>query len=930
MIDRSLRWVLCACLALSGCAVAPAAASAAFGLKSFRASFQQAPATAPETAETLGPPDLQAGSHPYQITVEEEFNSVLNSELEPEPEGSVKDIDISLPPGLIGDANAVPQCPMAVFESGSLLTNNCPVDTQIGLIAVYGPGLKLHEALTNLVPAPGHADQFGAVGVVPEVVNGELHSSNEYALTVEQHDLGQDLPITGLSVTIWGVPADPSHDPFRGNCLEESGKSSGNCPTSAPLEPFLTMPDSCTQPLTSSITVDSWEAPNTPIQQSTTAEGSDGMPGGLRGCEQLEFDPTVAVRPESAAADTPTGLAVEVGMPYNSDPSGLAAASLREIAVALPTGMSINPSMASGLAGCGLTQIGLGEEAPPSCPNDSKVGSFEVQSPLLSNAMQGAIYIAQPTTIPFDGVLGVYLAGEADGVELKLAGQLRAQTTNGQLTLTLDDVPDLPISALKLYLWGGPRAAIATPLACGELEATSGLTPYSATESGAQVTRSSSFAIDEACGGQFAPSLKVGSVSSTAGRQSGFSLQLTRTDGQQYIKNFGLTLPPGLLANIASVALCGDGEAATGACPPASEIGTVTIGDGAGSAPNHLSGHVYLTGPYGGAPYGIAIALAAVAGPFNLGTVVVRGGIDVDLATASVSVSVEPLPTILGGVPLRIKSVDLTVDPAGGFMVNPTSCAAQQITGTVGSTAGATVALATPFQVTGCASLPFAPTLAATAEAPGSRADGVGLDMTMTFPAGQARASKLSIELPRAVRGRLDAIQQTCNAERFAQSPTECPSDAVVGTAKVTTTILPSPLIGQVYLVSGSGLFPRLELMLKGDGITDQLTGKFLISKQGITSAVFEALPDVPLSSIVIDLPRGRHSVLGATTNLCKRHLTLAYAFIAHTGAKLNRTTKLAVAHGCPAAGHTARRSVHDTRAHRRSHAPRHATRRRA
>lgn len=926
MIDRrSFRWLLWAGLVLASCAAAPATASAAFGLKSFHASFQEAPTTPPETAEAPGPPDSQAGSHPYQVTIGEEFNSFLNSELKLQPEEAVKDINIELPPGTIGNPNAMPQCPMVVFESSGLLHDNCPADTQIGVITVHTTNLTVTEPLSNLVPAPGHAAQFGAVGLAPQVVNAVLRGSGGgYALTVEQHDLSQTLPITGASVTIWGVPADPSHNPFRGECLEESGRSKGSCPTGAPVKPLLTMPSSCAVPLTTSIAADSWEAPGALARQSVTA---DGMPGTLSGCERLEFDPTVAVRPESAAADSPTGLAIEVGLPYSNAPEGLAAASLRDIAIALPAGMSINPAGAGGLGGCTPTQIGLGEEAQPSCPNESKIGSFEVQSPLLPNAMQGAIYIAQPATDPFDGVVDVYLAGEANGLELKLAGQLRARPSDGQLTFTLSGAPELPINALKLYLWGGPRATIANPPACGAFEATAALTPYSAPESGGPAARASAFAIDEACGGQFAPTFKAGATSPVAGRQGGFALQLTRTGGQQYIQSFGVTLPPGLLANIDSVARCGEGEATAGTCPAASEVGTVSIGAGAGLAPYYLSGRVYLTGPYGSAPYGIAIVIPAVAGPFDLGTVVVRGGIAIDLATASVSISIEPFPTILGGVPLRIESVGLTIDPAGGFMVNPTSCAEQQITGTAGSTAGASATLSSPFQAVGCASLAFAPTLTATAEAPASRADGAGLDLAVKYPVGpQASVSKLVVELPRPLRARLSTIQQTCRAEQFAQSPARCPRGALAGNAQVTTTILPSPLTGQIYLVGGTGLLPHLEMMVKGDGLADQLTGEFRISKQGVTSAVFEGLPDVPLSSIVIDLPRGPHSVLGANTDLCRHSLTIGYAFAAHSGAHLERTTKLAVAHGCPA-GHPAAGRAHTKRAARNKHARKHVAR---
>ncbi len=906
MIRRSYMWLLYVCLAVAGCAMVPAPASAtpaAFGLKSFQVFYQQALSTTPETVETLGPPDSKAGSHPYQLTINEEFNTFLDAEGTLKPDGLVKDVDIELPSGVIGNANAVPQCPMVVFENSPLVKVACPADTQVGVVTVRLNGDALTVPLTNLVPAPGHAAQFGVVLLSPELINVTVRNTGEYVLDLEQHNINQVLPLTGLSTTIWGVPADPSHNPFRGECLgnpldtEEDGKSKGNCPSGVPPQPLLTMPSSCSEPLTANMVADSWEAPDALVRQSVTAGGSGGMPSRLSGCEQLEFNPTVTVRPESAAVDSPTGVAIEVDMPYNRDPAALAEASLREIAAALPVGMSINPAAPAGLGYCTPAQIGLGEESPPSCPNESKVGTFEVQTPLLSSPLQGAIYIAQPAR-PFVGTAGIYLAGEGDGIVVKMAGQISARSTDGQLTFTLNNAPQLPISALKLDLWGGPRAVIASPSTCGVFEATAALTPYSAPESGGPVTRSNSFAIDEACGGLFAPSLKAGTTSSVAGHQSAFELQLTRTDQQPYLENFGVALPPGLQANIASVALCGESEIAVDICPATSEVGTITAADGAGSSPNYITGHVYLTGPYGGAPYGVAIIMPAVVGPFDLGTIVVRGAISIDLAKASMSISVEPFPTVVGGVPLRIKSVEMKTAP--DFMVNPTSCAEEHMTGIVSSRAGTNVTLSTPYQAVGCASLAFTPTLTATAEAPASRKGGVGLDLAIAFPAEpQASASKLVVELPSEVRGRLSTIQQTCRAELYAQNPAQCPPGSLAGSARVITKLLPSPLVGPVYLVTGGGLLPRLDMTVQGDGITDELIGRFVISKHGVTSAIVEGMPDAPLSSIAIDLPSGPHSVLGTNANLCRRHLPVGYTFTAPSGAHFTRTTKLAVARGC-------------------------------
>jgi hypothetical protein len=528
------------------------------------------------------------------------------------------------------------------------------------------------------------------------------------------------------------------------------------------------------------------------------------------------------------------------------------------------------------------------------------VGTFEVETPIISKVVQGSIYLGESATNPFTGAVTVYLAGERDGVELKMSGQLSALPGSGQLTLTLDNAPELPLSGLKLDIFGGPRAMMATPAVCGAFTTIAELTPYSAPESGGPTTLSSSFAIDENCGGGFAPTFAGGTTSPVAGQSTGFALRLARADGQQYIQDLTATLPPGLLANIGAVAPCGEAEAAAGTCPASSEVGTVAVGAGAGPNPYYLNGRVYLTSPYGGAPFGMSMVIQAAAGPFNLGTVVIRGGISVDFATSNLKIATDPFPATLAGIPLRVKNVDLTIDRPG-FMVNPSNCAEQKVGATVESSAGTSVAVSAPFQVVGCARLPFAPKLTASAAAPASRADGAGVDLAITYPKGaQASTHSLVVELPKGLRARLTTIQQTCVAEKFSSNPALCSPGSLVGVGTVHTTILPSPLTGPIYLVTGSGLLPRLIMMLQGDGVTVEFGGAFQVSKAGVTSAVFDAIPDVPLSSLDIDLPRGPHSALGSTTSMCGHKPVVGYVFTGYNGARVKGTAKLAILHGCP------------------------------
>ncbi len=738
---RLSRCMLAVCAAVASCATMTSSAYGSFGFESLETSFNQAPPVGAPPG-TFGPPDFQASSHPYQMMSSFLLNTIANPPTSNNegiaviPDGAIKDLQIELPRGVAGNPSAAPQCPFVDLAGGTeTFGGACPADTQVGTVTVEGPTIDETVPLDNMVPPAGAPGQFGFEMASPILVNLMVRDSSDYGLNLELRNLPQEVGIWRISMTIWGVPAESSHDPFRGKCLGRHGESNGSCPGDAVAAPLLTMPTTCGEPLITTIAADSWENPGVRVEKSVTTEAAGGASGKLSGCDRLNFTPTVAVQPESSSADSPSGLSIHVGLPYNNDPQALAEADLRSINVALPAGLSVNPPAAAGLIGCSAAQIGIGQATEASCPNESKIGAFEVETPVLARGLRGSIYLAQPA-VPFGGVLNIYLVGGKGGLLLKLPGQLDTQPGNGQLTLMLDNIPELPLSGLKLELFGGPRGTIATPPSCGVFTTTSVLAPYSEPESGGPATPSSAFAIDENCAGGFAPSFTAGATSSAAGQSTGFALQVARTDGQQYIQSLTTALPAGLMANLSTIPQCGEAEAAAGTCPASSEVGTITVGAGAGSAPYYLNGRVYLTGPYRGALFGMSMVIAASVGPFDLGTIVVRGEIAVDLSTSSLTIATDAFPAILQGIPLRIKGVDLAIDRPG-FMVNPTECTGQRINGTVGSTEGADAALSAPFAVLGCSGLPFTPKLAASTLAKASsRGDGAGIDVKITNAPG--------------------------------------------------------------------------------------------------------------------------------------------------------------------------------------------------
>ncbi len=464
--------------------------------------------------------------------------------------------------------------------------------------------------------------------------------------------------------------------------------------------------------------MDSWQSPasfnadgspnlSDPNWVSSTSESPP-----VTGCDLLRFNASLSAQPETTQADTPTGMNVELRIPQNEDPSALATPPLKKAVVTLPAGMSLNPSAAGGLAACSLAQIGLGNNIQPSCPEASKIGSVEVQTPALAGVLQGSIYLAAQDENPFHTLLAGYIAIDdpTTGVLIKVPGRFDADPGTGQLTGTFDEAPQFPVGDLKLHFFGGPRAPLTTPQGCGTYTTTSSLTPWSAPDSGPPATPSDSFPVNSGCVGAFSPAFTAGMTNNQAGAFSAFTATFTRTDQDQNMAGITVSTPPGLLGILKGVEQCPEPQASQGTCGAGSLIGHTTVAAGSGPNPFYVQdGQVFLTGPYKGAPsFGLSFVVPAVAGLFNLGTVVVRAAINVDPHTAQITVTSDPLPTILQGVPLDIRAVNVTIDRAG-FMFNPTSCDPLTVTGTVTSTQGATENVSSRFQAANCANLPFKP-----------------------------------------------------------------------------------------------------------------------------------------------------------------------------------------------------------------------------
>jgi hypothetical protein len=870
---------------------------------------------------TDGTAASQAGSHPFVA----ESTISLASELDPvfgnlEPVEAPRDVFVELPPGFVGDPQAAPTCAVQAL-AGSNDGETCPIASQVGVVGITpiggaAPGQPRYQwhKLFNMVPPPNKPAAFGFVVSGPTVtITASVRSGSDYGLDVNSENISQTIGVSEIHLKLWGVPADHSHDELRGGCLDFGDPSEEPKPyapgceiaSNTPRKALLRNPTSCPPPgvgLETRLHANSWQTPNSLTSASFVSHQpapNQSTQIGPTGCEKLPFKPTINIRPTSTAPDSPTGLKVELSVPQEGllDPDGLATADLRQANVVLPEGMVVNPSAAGGLGACSSAQIAIHDTTEPSCPESSKIGTVRVDTPLLEKPLEGNVYLASQTDNPFGSLLAIYLVAKGPGVIVKLAGHVEADAVTGRLTTVFDNQPQLPFTSLVLSLNSGPRAPLVTPSACGDNPITSQLTGWN----GKSVSVSNHYNVDCTAGlGGFSPSFEAGTVNTQAGAFSPFTLTLSRSDGQQRLAGIAVQMPPGLLGVLKNVVQCPEAQAANGSCSPASELGHTTVAAGAGPTPFWLGGKVFLTGPYKGAPFGLSVVVPAIAGPFNLGTVVVRAAINVDPHTAQVTVTSDPLPTILQGIPLQLRTVNVTIDRSG-FMFNPTNCSPLSVGGTISSTQGAAAAVSSQYQAANCANLPFKPKFTAFTQAKHSKVGGESLHVKVTSGSGQANIAKVRVLLPKTLPSRLTTLQKACVDAVFNVNPASCPVASLVGTATAVTPVLAHPLTGPAYLVShGGAAFPDLVVVLQGEGITLYLDGNTDI-KKGITSSTFNSVPDAPISTFDLDLPQGPHSALAANGNLCKGALNMPTTITGQNGARITQSTRIAVS-GCPKA----------------------------
>jgi hypothetical protein len=875
-LSRMCRaWVAAASIA-GLCALAPAA-HAEFGVSKFDAG------TCTTNTEPLAQCTRDsdesvfystAGGHPPWGITDFAFNTTppLGT-----PDGNVKDVHVDLPVGLSINPEATPKCETAQLEASA-----CPADSAVGtnyITALTGVvPVTIPTTVYNMVQPQGMPARFGMS--VP-LVGGQIYLDGGVAWDSDYHESFTISEITDA------IPLVETRLVFNGRAGDGT---------------FITLPSTCTDFATTGLQVDSHQEPGKYLSYSTVT------PIKAHGCKDLPFAPTVGVAVDTRVAGAPSGVTIDVGLPRNPNGKNKPdTATLKDADVTLPEGMTINPSAANGLAACTDAQLGKGTTRAVACPAASAIGTVDFETPVLpAGSLKGTVYLGQPLSgDPTSGnEYRMFLVADSPryGVSVRLVGNVVADPQTGRLTASFAGNPQVPVSLVRVTLRGGERAPLVNPPACGKATISGRFTSWAKQTA----TATNSVTIDQGCerAGSFAPGLAASVSDTHAAASPSFALGVTRPDGDQALQRIDVTLPPGLLAKPAGIPLCADSQAAAGTCPEASRIGAIDVSAGAGPSPFALGGRVYLTGPYAGGPYGLSIVVPAVAGPFDLGLVVVRASVQLDRNDAHVRVLSDPLPTILDGVPLLLRSAKVTIDRPD-TMRNPTSCGPLTIGATLTSIAALTASPTVPFAATDCDKLAFSPKtkIALTGATQTTTGKHPGVDSTVTQAPGQANIQQVQVTLPLSLALDPDNAQGLCEFADGLRG--ECPQTSVIGSATARTPLLDKPLSGKVYFVKGVRTDPKtgrqiktlptLLVQLRGDIALDLRASTTVDAKSRLVTT-FAPIPDAAVSSFQLKLAGGKHGILTVTSRdgLCTGAQKAALVATGHNGKRAPSTVTLA------------------------------------
>ncbi len=848
--------------------------------------------------EAGGAIEARAGSHPYQVTT----GMRLTQTSEALPTALPKDLRLRLPPGLLADSSAVPRCSVTGFHQ-----DVCPLNTVVGVgtFTVNDQSnlgvASLVAPIFNLERSLGGPARFGSLPLrVPVIIDASLRA-DDYSAELRIGNIPQIVGFLGATVTLWGVPADPRHDDARGSdCLLAAREQTEyQCHRLEATDPraMLTMPTSCDGPSRSVGEVVPW------TERSYPASVARAFPR-MTGCGRLPFQPSATATPTESSASSPSGLDLMLGARGVGlgSPEGLAESAVKGVEAILPGGFTLNPSAANGLLSCDRAGFESAALHRDGCPDASKIGAVAIESSIFPEPLTGSVYLGGEAGERFAGSLDLYIVAHnlTLGLLVKLRARLRLDPRTGRIAVVADELPPLPLSSLQLRFPPGPRALLATPPECGASVLETVFTPHA--DPAATVETPSPLTISSGPRGgscptaarPFHPFFAAGTLNNAAALYSPLYVRLSRTDGDAELAGLSLAFPPGLAARLAGVRTCspaalaaaaarsGAAEAAAPSCPAAAQIGRTLVGAGVGPVLSHVPGTLYLAGPYQGAPISVAAVTAAQLGPFDLGTIVRRFPLGIELRTGQASIEfgeAQRLPSILNGVALHLRDFRLYFDRQE-LTVNPTSCAPARLTGFAYATDGNVGPLAERFQAADCAGLRFKPSLSLRLSGGLRRNGHPALRATIRAGAREARIAAAGFTLP---PGELLDFHHVGNLCARGIPAASCPASSRIGYVQLWTPLLDDPLRGPIYLrVPVRGL-PALVTDLRAGRVNVVLHGR-AASAAGRLQVLLRGLPDLPLTEASIALDGGRRGLLVNSEALCGAQRRAHAVLSAHSG----------------------------------------------
>jgi hypothetical protein len=899
------------------------------------AAAATARASEPITAFDVTTSTTQAGGHPDLETHFELAN--------PGNDEAAENVGVQLPQGVFGNPNAVSKC-----SSDDFALEQCPTDSQVGVVTVRANFSGDEKFLLGTAPvfdlASASADETARFAFIAPVANIPINipirvrTGSDYGLTMTVTGISQSIPLSTAKIAIWAFPALAEHDNERfligspgnpaGCPLEGSGacaSNNGSNPHQSHLQvsPLTDNPTTCTgEPLTVKLDV-------TTYQDETDPSHAEAQYPPTTGCDLETFEPLFNAALTSPRTDSAAGLEMQLKasqfLGFANSPS-----SLRSASMVLPEGISINPDAADGQTSCTDAQANFGNEGPAACPDQSKIGNFDITTPALDGPLVGSLYFGEPQP---GNQYRVFMVASGFGINAKIVASVHPDPDTGRLTMSVTDLPQVPFEQFNLHLFASDRGLVATPTRCGIYQADALFVPWNAVLAPQHSTPTMSLSSGPngtSCPGltrPFEPRLVAGMSTPVGGAFSDFHLKLDRDDGDQFLGDLNFRFPPGFTGDLSGIAYCseaaisaaaqrlGRSELASPSCPASSLVGTSNVAAGPGSHPFHAVGKMYLAGPFKGAPLSVVAITPALAGPFDYGVVVVRVALHVDALTAQVSAVSDTVPSIIGGVPIRMRSIQVNIERPG-FTINPTNCSPFSIDSQGIGDEGTLTDFSSYFHAVNCSTLPFKPKMTVKQLGGPSNSTARGGNPQLQFDLrtrpGDANIKSLSVTLSNAFEIDQRHLGNICSEKELAA--TQCAGRQAIGRATTTTPLLDQPLSGPVYAVSGSGGLPRLAFILNGQ-VTLVPRADAKTVKGGRLQTTAPVVPDAPIGHFRLIVFGGKQGYLGNTRDLCAHVPIVRIGFVGQNGATRSESQRVKL--DCPSARKPRTRRGHDGRSAR-------------